>query len=1453
MASVLDKLYNQEDEKMKKIVILLSAVLIAVSYSQSEPPYAYDQTNNSVVVSDFRYPIYLLYRGLVTSFTLISGPSKGILEYNSNGTYLPINTNVAINTGNWYYSTDMTTPTTDSFTWICTYGTETSRVATYTINMETNTSPVANNQSISITDDNVYSPLNLSYTDKDYYQLRTFFMRLAPTNGTLYRYDGTNYIPITTNDNVTSSTWYYTPNKVGNDRFQWCVSDRVATSSVATFSLTITTNTAPIACTWNTTTVKNTPITFPAVYIDPNSNQTFTISIVDNPLHGSVSKSGSYFTYSPANNYEGIDYFTWKVNDGVVDSNIATNYVLVREQNSRAGMMVLLIVPNALLPEITNEVARLKADLENEGYTAKITSSSINVASNLWNYLRTEFMTPMQFVSGAILIGHFPLANNLSSGEPTDCAYWNMVQFQKVYPMHIWVSRITAISEWGYPIPPGEAKLIKRYLDVNHDYRTGTHRLPYMVHWAMNLYPESTPFYYPGDATNALIVWPERTNAGNALNAAWRAGGELMDETSHGDRAAYNYYSYIVTKTTIHCMGAKIRFGCMTSCSSGAYGGIVNYQIHTRGGGNIFSVGASQTTYTGAFTMLQNADINFLNRLAGGDSWGNSIIRGYPFDDRYRAIFYGDLSVSPKMSPPNQIPVISTVTVDRVTGTVPININFSVTASDPDGVVSNYEWFVRSFALGQVEPELSGSGLSSISYTYTLPYRYMVRVEVIDEYKARAWEEREIALAPEPGTIVRVNCGGGNYTGFSFGSTYTDSVGNVWLHDQEYASGSWGYMSNSSGVSNSAAVSGTSDPVLYKLYRYCPDNRYPPLTYRVPVSNGWYIVKLGFADMISSGAGQRIMDISAEGIPWFTGLDPAGIAGLKTAYTVTMYVEVKDGLLDFVLSKNISSPQYPYLNCFEIIPYAGNHPPIASNLNVTTSSGVPVAFRLSATDPDNDNITSYIITPPTNGVLSGTAPDLVYTPNPGYAGVDTFTFRASDASLTGNIGIVSITVHGLISHWTLDEGSGTTAIDIGPATNNGALINGVTWGTGLFTNALWFDGVSSGYVTVATAPYYKVTNNFTITLWANPQGARNLTKQSTGGTAGTSGQRYAIYPTQGNSAYGSGHAGAGVSVGTNGISVFEHADGYLPSPLVLSNAEVSAWTHIAVVYQDRKPYLYTNGVLAKAGLTSPKIVHPGCSMGGGSYGWYMGGLDDVRIHNYPLLPSQVASLAAEGVLVPPVFGSVTSVTGIVGQSFIYTILVGGTKPISLNVTGLPSGLIFDGTNSITGTPVTSGTNSVLITADNVAGSNSMTLTLIINFADFDNDGIPDETDTDDDNDGMPDDWEITNGFNPYNPSDASVDADGDGMDNLAEHIAGTDPHNSNSVLKITSISFTNTDSYVRFLTQIGKLYSIQYKDDLLNTNPWAVLTNITATTTNIEVKDLVDGIRQRFYRIRVNP
>ena len=169
-------------------------------------------------------------------------------------------------------------------------------------------------------------------------------------------------------------------------------------------------------------------------------------------------------------------------------------------------------------------------------------------------------------------------------------------------------------------------------------------------------------------------------------------------------------------------------------------------------------------------------------------------------------------------------------------------------------------------------------------------------------------------------------------------------------------------------------------------------------------------------------------------------------------------------------------------------------------------------------------------------------------------------------------------------------------------------------------NALIFDGTNDFIAGDSLSGV--AANTFTYEFWAYPTGTISVVAESTGGTSGVSGQRYAIFPAWGGTG---GNAGAGVSVGTNGVGVFEHADSYLPA-LLFWQGTLTGWTHIAVVYADKQPSLYINGVWVRTGLTSTKTnVYPSLFLsdpiGYGDY--YAGQIDEFRIWSTTLTAAEI--------------------------------------------------------------------------------------------------------------------------------------------------------------------------------------------------------------------------------------
>jgi hypothetical protein len=75
---------------------------------------------------------------------------------------------------------------------------------------------------------------------------------------------------------------------------------------------------------------------------------------------------------------------------------------------------------------------------------------------------------------------------------------------------------------------------------------------------------------------------------------------------------------------------------------------------------------------------------------------------------------------------------------------------------------------------------------------------------------------------------------------------------------------------------------------------------------------------------------------------------------------------------------------------------------------VSTAQGVSKAIALSAQDADGNPLT-WSNGQPQHGVLSGSAPQLTYTPASGFSGTDLFTFTVSDGSANATA-TVTITV-----------------------------------------------------------------------------------------------------------------------------------------------------------------------------------------------------------------------------------------------------------------------------------------------------------------------------------------------------------------------------------------------------------------------------------------------------------
>jgi len=86
-----------------------------------------------------------------------------------------------------------------------------------------------------------------------------------------------------------------------------------------------------------------------------------------------------------------------------------------------------------------------------------------------------------------------------------------------------------------------------------------------------------------------------------------------------------------------------------------------------------------------------------------------------------------------------------------------------------------------------------------------------------------------------------------------------------------------------------------------------------------------------------------------------------------------------------------------------------NHAPVAVSYSTTIWEGA-FAFKLVASDQDNNPLTYTIVQQPQHGGLTGTAPNLTYTPATGYRGADHVVFKANDGTLDSVPATITINV-----------------------------------------------------------------------------------------------------------------------------------------------------------------------------------------------------------------------------------------------------------------------------------------------------------------------------------------------------------------------------------------------------------------------------------------------------------
>jgi len=743
----------------------------------------------------------------------------------------------------------------DSFTFVANDGDLDSEPATVSITViRTNAPPVADPRTLT-TDEDSALEVTLTGSDPDGDSI-TFELVDNPSHGTL-----SGATPDLT----------YTPheNYNGSDSFSFVVNDGVTDSEEVTVTIAVVpVNDAPVVETQSVTIVEDTPksITLSGTDIDGDP---LTYSIVTQPLHGSLSGIAPNVTYTPAANYNGSDSFTFKVNDGTVDSNTATVTITITSVND---------APIADDQDVSTAEDTAKAivitgsDVDGNPLTYSIVTQPIH--GTLSGSVPNVTYTPEENFNGidsfTFKVNDGIIDSNIARVTVT----------------------VTAVNDTPVAVPQSKIVVEDTATGIT---LTGTDVDGDELTFAV----EDAPVYGSLSGTAPNLTYTPGLNYNGPDSFTFK----VFDGSSYSEAATVSLTVIAVNDAPVadaqSVSLAEDNSVAIVLTGSDIEGSSLSFTIQTQPTrGSLSGSGANQT-----YTPIANYNGDDSFTFVVNDGQTNSV----------------PATVSITVTAVNDAPIAlaQTLSVDEDE-----TLNVVLTGSDVDG-----DGLTFTLVSGPSHGSLLGS-IPNLLYT--------------------------------PVT---------NYHG-SDAFTFTVSDGVL--------------------VSSTAVISITVRPVN-----------------DLPVAEGQTVLTNENTPVNITLVGT---DIDGDTLTY--SIDVAPLHGELTGTLPNLVYTSDDYYSGVDVFSFYVNDGYGNSNSAEvtILILDINYLPIVYNQTVSTSENSPLAIILAGMDPDGDLLNFFTKSTPAHGVLSGTAPNLVYTPNPAYTGSDSFTFAASDQEGESNEGVISIQI-----------------------------------------------------------------------------------------------------------------------------------------------------------------------------------------------------------------------------------------------------------------------------------------------------------------------------------------------------------------------------------------------------------------------------------------------------------
>jgi|GEM_PF-6131431 len=879
------------------------------------------------------------------TYSLISGPQHGAISFNSDGTYT--------------YTPNADYNGSDSFNFKANDGNVDSQPATVSLTITpVNDAPVATSETLVTKED---TPLHGSVTATDVDgDTLTYSLVNGPQHGTIsFNSDG---------------TYTYTPNADynGGDNFTYKANDGSLSSNTGSVNLTVTAvDDAPVATDEALTTKENTALNSSVIATDVDGDH-LTYSLVDGPQHGSVAfNSDGTFTYTPDGNYSGADSFTYKANDGSLDSQAATVNLNVAAAS---------VTPVNEAPVATNETLTTREDTAFHGSVTatdvdgdSLTYSLVNGPQHgtvSFNNDGTFTYTPNADYNGGDSFTFKASDGGLSSNTGTVSLTVNAVN--------------------DAPVANGEA-LTTNEDTVVHGSVTATDvdgdSLTYSLvngpqHGTVSFNADGTYTYTPNADYNGADSFTYKANDGTVDSQP--ATVSLTINPANDAPVAGNTAATTAEDTTLH--------GSVTATD--VDGDSLTYSLV-----NGPQHGTVAFNSDGTYTYTPNAD------YSGTDTFS------YKANDGSLNSNTGTVNLT--VTPVNDAPVAGNAVVTTAEDTAVQN---HVTATDVDGDHLTYS-LVNGPQHGTVAFNSDGT------YTYTPnadyngsdSFTYKANDGTVDSQPATVnltitpVNDAPIAVdaavttaedTPVQNHVTATDVDGDHLTyslvnGPQHGTVSFNSDGTyTYTPNADYnGTDSFTYKANDGSLnSNTGTVNLTVTPVN-----------------DAPVAGNATVTTAEDANVQSH---VTATDVDGDHLTYSLVNGPQhGTVAFNSdgTYTYTPNADY-NGTDSFTYKANDGSLN-SNTGTVNLTVTPVNDAPVSANASITTAEDTNVHNHVTATDVDGDHLTYSLVAGPQHGTVTfGSDGNFVYKPLGDYFGNDSFTYQASDGSLSSNVATVALTV-----------------------------------------------------------------------------------------------------------------------------------------------------------------------------------------------------------------------------------------------------------------------------------------------------------------------------------------------------------------------------------------------------------------------------------------------------------